>query len=94
MSGDPKYCIRCEREVEVEYRHPLRLRRLMKGYLLIPIALIPVYPFAAADWVVSLPLMMVYMMGIGPALSIIRDPATCTDCGALIPKDRPASPAA
>jgi hypothetical protein len=63
----------------------------MKGYMLIPIALIPVYPFAASDYVVSLPLMMFYMMGIGPALSIIRDPATCSECGALIPRKAPST---
>ena len=81
-----QWCLRCEREVEVAYRHSPRKRKLMKGYLLIPIALLPVYPFAAADWVFCIPILMAYMMGIGPALSIVRDPATCSDCGAFVPK--------
>jgi hypothetical protein len=65
----------------------------MKGYLMIPIALLPVYPFAASDFAVSIPLMMIYMMGIGRALSIVREAPTCTDCGALIPKKPSPSPA-
>ena len=82
------YCLRCAREVAIEYKHSARLRRWMKVYMLIPIAILPVYPIAAADFAVSIPLMMVYMLGIGPALGIIRDPPTCVDCGALIPKKR------
>jgi hypothetical protein len=89
MASVRSHCIRCDREVEVEYKHSRRMRRLMKGYMMIPIALLPIYPFAASDFMVSLPLIMIYLMGIGPAMAILRDPATCTECGALIPK-RPA----
>jgi hypothetical protein len=85
------WCLRCEREVEVQYRYSPRMRRLMKGYMFIPLAILPVYPIAAADYVVSIPLMMLYMLGIGPALSIIRDPATCCECGAFIPKKKGSS---
>lgn len=86
-------CVRCDREVEVQFQYSRRLRRGMKAYLFIPIALLPVYPFAASDYVVSLPLMMLYMLGIGPALTIIRDPPTCSTCGAFIPKTSSPSPA-
>lgn len=83
-------CVRCDAWVEVEYQHSSRLRRWMKAYFLIPLFLIPASPFLAGDYVVSLPIMMVYMLGIGPALAIVRDPPTCTTCGALIPTPPPA----
>ena len=83
--------MRCEREVEVEYQYSLNMRRWLKAYLYLPaVVLLPLLPFLAGDFVVSLPLMMLYMLGVGPALTIIRDPPTCVDCGALIPARAPA----
>ena len=78
-------CVRCERDVDVEYEHSARLRRWLKAYFIIPMMLLPMLPFLAGDFAVSLPLMMAYMLGVGPALSIVRDPPLCADCGALIP---------
>ena len=78
--------MRCEREVEVAYQYSPTLRRWLKAYLYVPaVLLLPMLPFVAGDFAVSLPLMMVYMLGIGPALTIVKDPPTCVDCGALIP---------
>ncbi len=57
---------------------------MLLGYLCFPIAMIPAFPFLAADYVVSLPIMMVYMLGIGPVLGIVREPPTCSTCGALV----------
>jgi hypothetical protein len=71
--------------VDVTYEHSPRLRRWIKAYFYIPLMLLPMLPFLAGDFAVSLPLMMAYMLGIGPALGIMRDPPTCNDCGALIP---------
>ncbi len=80
-------CLRCEREVAVEYQYSSTMRRWLKAYLYVPaILLLPMLPFLAGDFAVSLPLMMLYMLGIGPALTIIRDPATCVECGALVPR--------
>ncbi len=52
--------------------------------MLIPIPIIPILPMMASDYVVSLPLLMLYMLGIGPVLAIIRDPPTCWECGAIV----------
>lgn len=77
------HCVRCEREVLAEYRNP-RARKLAKGYLLVWIPIIPILPIMASDYVVSLPLLMLYMLGTGPVLALIQDPPTCTDCGANV----------
>lgn len=58
----------------------------MKAYFIIPMMLLPMLPFLAGDFAVSLPLIMAYMLGIGPALAIVQEPPTCTTCGALIPR--------
>ena len=84
------HCVRCECDVEVEYQHSPRLRKWLKAYFIIPMMLLPMLPFLAGDFAVSLPLMMAYMLGIGPALSIVREPPTCKTCGALIPAPAPA----
>jgi hypothetical protein len=78
------FCTRCDREVEVEHRHPLALRRKVKLYLYMPIILVPAFPFIAWDYVIALPIFMLYMMGIGPVLMIVRDPGVCCECGALV----------
>lgn len=81
------HCARCERDVAVEYKYSPNMRRWWKAYFLVPpLLLVPLAPFLAGDYVVTLPLMMVYMLGFGPALSIVRDPPTCGDCGAFIPR--------
>jgi len=79
------YCLRCGRDVETEHRYPRTLRRVLKGYFFIPLALVPFYPLLASDYVLAIPMMMLYMLGIGPALVITKDPALCVECGALIP---------
>lgn len=79
------YCLRCGHDVATEYRYPRTLRRLLKGYFFLPLALVPLYPILASDYVVAIPMMMLYMLGIGPALVITKDPALCVECGALIP---------
>lgn len=82
------HCERCDEVVEGVYRHP-KLRLVAWGYLLIAIPIIPILPFMASDYVVSLPLLMFYMLGMGPVFAIIRDPAVCSDCGAFLPKPKP-----
>lgn len=62
------------------------MRRVAWGYLAFIIPIIPILPIMAADYVVSLPLLMVYMLGMGPVFAIIREPATCVDCGAFLPR--------
>jgi len=78
------FCARCDHEVDVEHRHSRRLRRLLKGYLLIPLLSLPAFPVLASDYVFCIPAMMLYMLGIGPVLVIVRDPPLCCECGALI----------
>jgi hypothetical protein len=88
------YCLRCSRDVDTEHRYPRQLRRLLKGYFLIPLALIPAYPMLASDYFVAIPMMMLYMLGIGPALVITKDPPLCSQCGALVPALGPNAQAA
>lgn len=78
------FCTRCDREVEVEHRHPLARRRKVKLYLYMPIILVPAFPFIAWDYIIALPVFMLYMLGIGPALMVVRDPGVCCECGALV----------
>jgi len=88
MAGPKRgVCVRCEREVAVAYEYSATTRRWLKLYLYVPaVMLLPMLPFLAGDFAVSLPLMMAYMLGLGPALSIVRAPPLCVDCGALIPR--------
>jgi hypothetical protein len=81
-----RHCLRCARDVELEYQHSAAARRWWRVYLAVPILLLPAVPFLAGDYVVSLPLMMAYMLGIGPVLDIVRDRPLCATCGALIPR--------
>ena len=74
------YCLCCGRDVDTEHRYPRTLRRVLKAYFFVP-----AYPILASDYVVAIPMMMLYMLGIGPALVITKDPALCAECGALIP---------
>lgn len=85
------YCTRCDRQVEVEHRVAYSTRRWVKYYLYMPIVLVPAFPFLAFDYVVALPICMLYMLGIGPVLMLVRDPALCCECGALV--DEHARPA-
>lgn len=91
MAGTPKkHCLRCQREVPVEYEHSAAARRWWKLYFLVPIALLPAMPILASDYVVSLPLVMAYMVGFGRVVSIVRETPTCAECGALILPPDPA----
>ncbi|MDC0723693.1 hypothetical protein [Nannocystis bainbridge] len=85
MAAPPcMHCTRCERDVAVEYQNSATARRWWRLYFLIPIFLLPASPMLASDFVVCLPLMMSYMVGMGPVLAIVREVPTCAECGALI----------
>lgn len=88
------HCLRCAREVAVEYQNSPAKRRWWRLYFLVPIFLLPASPFLAADYVICLPLMMAYMVGFGPVLAIVREQPTCADCGALIFPREEATPTA
>jgi hypothetical protein len=77
------HCARCHHEVEAVYRRP-RLRKAVRAYLLMPFVLVPLFPFAASDYVVALPTLMIYMLGLGPVFAIIKEPAVCSICGAIV----------
>ncbi|MBZ5710117.1 hypothetical protein [Nannocystis pusilla] len=77
-------CTRCQRAVAVEYENSPAARRWWKLYFTVPLFLLPASPFLAADFAVCLPLMMAYMVGVGPVLAIVREQPTCGECGALI----------
>lgn len=70
-------------EVEGDYPNP-RARRLARYYPLLIVPFIPVLPIIAADFAVMLPLLMIYMVGAGPVIGILRDPPECSDCGAIV----------
>ena len=89
-----KHCARCLHDVELEYEHSAAKRRWWRLYFLIPLFLLPASPFLAGDFAVSLPLMMAYMVGMGPVLAIVRETPTCAECGALILPPEHASTAA
>jgi hypothetical protein len=78
------HCARCERAVEVAYENSAAKRRWWWLYFLVPVFLLPASPFLAGDFAVCLPLMMAYMVGLGPVLAIVRERPTCAECGALI----------
>lgn len=84
------HCLRCAREVAVEYENSATKRRWWKAYFLVPVALLPASPMLASDFAVCLPLIMAYMVGLGPVLAIVREIPTCVDCGALILPPEPA----
>ena len=77
------HCERCEADVEGDYPTPLA-RRLARYYPLLIVPFIPVLPIIAADFAVMLPLLMIYMVGAGPVIGILRDPPLCNDCGAIV----------
>lgn len=81
------YCSRCESEVCVEHRYTKTVRSRLKLYLYLPVVFVPFFPFLASDYVVALPMLMLYMIGIGPVLTIVRDPGVCSECGALVERE-------
>jgi hypothetical protein len=80
------YCTRCERTVDVEHKHSHATRRWLRLYLYMPLLLLPAFPILAADYIVALPTCMLYMLGIGPVLMIVREPGLCCECGAMVAK--------
>ena len=78
-----RHCERCEDAVEASYDEP-KLRRWAKVYFMLGLPFIPLTPIIGSDYVVMLPLTMLYIIGFGPALSIIREPPKCEACGAVV----------
>lgn len=64
------------------HRHPALWRTLSRLYLFVWIPLVPLYPIIASEYTVCIPLLMVYLAGFGPVLSILNDPAACQECDA------------
>lgn len=87
------HCARCEVQVEAAYENP-GLQRWAKLYFVIPLPFLPLFPIIAADFTVMLPLVMLYLIGVGPVLSLVRAPPLCTECGALIPDGKQGVPQA
>jgi len=77
-------CPRCEREVEAEYDDP-QLRKWVKGYFWLGVPFIPLTPIIGSDYVVMLPLTMLYILGFGPAYGIVKEPPKCLECGCVVP---------
>ena len=77
------FCARCELEVDAVHGHPAR-RKWAKLYFLLPIPFVPILPIMAADFMVSLPMVMIYLLGVGPVLGMLREPPLCGDCGAIV----------
>ena len=78
-----RYCERCECEVEAAYDEP-ELRRWVKGYFYLGVPFIPALGIIGSDYVVMLPSLMVYLIGFGPALGMLREPPKCCECGAAV----------
>lgn len=76
------HCERCRANVEASYRNPSG-RKLARAYPLLILPFIPVLPIIAADFAVCLPLLMLYMLGAGPVIGILREPPLCNECGAM-----------
>jgi hypothetical protein len=79
------HCRRCDEDVQGEFEQP-KLRRLAKFYFLLPVPFVPFLPIIAADFAVMIPLTMLYMVGMGPALRIVNAKPTCPGCGAFVEK--------
>ena len=77
------FCERCEAVTEVTYDEP-QLRKWARVYMMLGIPYIPLSPIIGSDWAVMLPLTMLYLLGFGPALGILREPPKCDDCGAAV----------
>jgi hypothetical protein len=78
-----RHCPRCDTEVDAEYDDP-KLRKWVKGYFWLGVPFIPALPIIGSDWVVMLPLTMVYVVGFGPAWGIIKEPPKCVECGCAV----------
>jgi hypothetical protein len=78
-----RYCERCDKQVEAAYEDP-KLRRWVKAYFLLGLPFLPALPIIGADFMVMLPLLMLYIIGFGPALRVLREPPTCDECGAVV----------
>ena len=76
-------CRRCNDEVEGQHEQP-KLRRLAWGYFLMPVPFIPLLPIIASDFIVMIPLTMLYLLGAGAALRFITEKPTCPACGATV----------
>lgn len=77
-------CPRCECEVEAEYDDP-QLRKWVKFYFWLGVPFIPAAPIIGSDYVVMLPLTMIYILGFGPAYGIVKEPPKCSECGCVVP---------
>jgi hypothetical protein len=77
-------CPRCEHEVEAEYDEP-QLRKWVKLYFWLGVPFIPAAPIIGSDYVVMLPLTMIYILGFGPAYGIVKEPPKCCECGCVVP---------
>ena len=87
-----RHCVRCDEEVEARYEDP-GLRRWVRFYPWLGVPFIPLSPIIGSDFGVMLPLTMVYLIGLGPALGFLREPPKCTACGAAV-AHRPKAPSA
>ncbi len=75
--------MRCEEDVNPVYRQP-RLRKWARYYFFLPIPFAPFIPIIGSDYMVMIPLSMLYMLGVGPALALVSDKPTCGSCGAFV----------
>ena len=83
-----RYCERCESQVDAAYDDP-ELRRWVKGYFLLGLPFIPLAPIIGSEFSVMLPMTMVYLIGFGPALGVLREPPKCCECGAVTDDPQP-----
>ncbi|MCX4240350.1 hypothetical protein [Paraliomyxa miuraensis] len=83
------HCERCQADVEATHRNP-KARKLVRLYPLLIVPFIPALPIIASDFAVMLPLLMIYMLGAGPVIGILREPPLCNECGAMTRPLRPA----
>lgn len=78
-----RYCERCERTTEAEYDDP-EFRTWAKRYFWLGVPFIPLAPIIGADYVVMLPMTMLYLLGFGPASAVVKEPPKCCECGAAV----------
>jgi len=57
---------------------------LAKFYGLMWLPIVPILPIMASDYIVSLPLLMVYMLGFGPVYALTSQRPECAECGAYV----------
>lgn len=82
------HCGRCKRDVRTvrPWRHWRKVRYLY--FAILGVALFGA-PVLLCDGFVLIPLLMLFIVAIGPLNTLARAQPTCAECGAVVTRDKP-----